>query len=97
MDLGRVVVVMERMPREAAWEARKRKSMDWAFSELRAWGLGRLVVVVIVCVCVCRWVRMGGGRGWGLPCCVVVGGGGEMVRCKSSIDDGDEVVYIQSW
>ena len=34
---------------------------------------------------------------WGLPCCVVVGGGCEMVQWKSRMEDGDEVVDIKSW
>lgn len=42
MALGRRVREMSRMPREAACCARKRKSIDCAFSELRAWMRGGL-------------------------------------------------------
>jgi len=34
--LGRRCEALGRRPESAAWAARKRKSMDWAFSELRA-------------------------------------------------------------
>src|SRR5271163_2799760 len=34
--LGRRWRAVERIPDSAAWAARKRKSIDWAFSELRA-------------------------------------------------------------
>jgi len=37
MSLGRRVRPASRMPRSAAWAARKRKSIDCAFSLLRAW------------------------------------------------------------
>jgi hypothetical protein len=30
------------IPRSAAWDSRKRKSIDWAFSEFRACGHGKL-------------------------------------------------------
>ena len=35
-ERGRRVRPTSIIPREAAWLARKRNSMDWAFSELRA-------------------------------------------------------------
>lgn len=37
MSFGRRVREMSRMPRSAACAARKRNSIDCAFSELRAW------------------------------------------------------------
>ncbi len=40
--LGRRVRPRSRIPRSAAWAARKRKSIDCAFSLLRAWGERRL-------------------------------------------------------
>lgn len=36
MDLGRRVRPASMIPRSAAWASLKRKSIDWAFSELRA-------------------------------------------------------------
>lgn len=43
--LGRRWPAVGRSPDSWAWEARKRKSIDWAFSELRAM-IGVVVVVV---------------------------------------------------
>lgn len=62
MDFGRRVRPVSIIPREAAWEARKRKSMLWAFSELRAWG-GRLVGGGRGLVGGCGWGRGGEGGG----------------------------------
>ena len=53
MCLGRRVRPASMMPRSAACEARKRKSIDWAFSLLRAWGGERVSVGEVV----------GGGEG----------------------------------
>ena len=36
MALGRRARVVSRIPRSAAWASRKRKSIDWDFSALRA-------------------------------------------------------------
>ena len=77
--LGRRWRAVERIPDSAAWAARKRKSIDCAFSELRA------MIVVVRCFCCEKWLV--GCRGEYSGCADVERGFGTVGETENTVSN----------